>query len=146
MHGRHLKYLALILPCLMAGACSPQKPEAVYPDPPQGSFEIAVFDLAWGEGPVPSRVAVVTPEFFDVMKAPVYIGRPFHPDDFVPRRSSSLMVGYQLWNDKLHANPDVIGKTVTLSGREFVIIGVLPPAFTKPAGVEIWIPQSSRPY
>jgi putative ABC transport system permease protein len=39
------------------------------------------------------------------------------------------MLSYALWQSHLGANPDAIGKTITLDGRSFTIVGVLPPNF-----------------
>lgn len=42
--------------------------------------------------------------------------------------------------NQFHADRSVIGKIVSLSGRGYTIIGVMPPDFDFPAGAQLWTP------
>jgi putative ABC transport system permease protein len=58
-----------------------------------------------------------------------FLGRDFLPSEEVPGTAPVVMLSYALWQSHLGADPDAVGKTVTLDGRSFTIIGVLPPNF-----------------
>ena len=77
----------------------------------------------WREGGVTSRISVVrvTHNFFDVTGIPVGLGRPIQPGE-----SESVVVSYGLWQHRLGAAPDVIGRKMILDGRLYTIAGVLP--------------------
>ena len=45
-----------------------------------------------------------------------------------------------LWRRRFGAAADVVGRTVRLDGEPHEIVGVMPPAYRFPSGVELWIP------
>ena len=53
------------------------------------------------------------------------------------------MLGYRLWQRRFSADPAIIGKPITLSGRHFTVVGVAPAAFHGldiPLNPEFWVP------
>src|SRR5262249_14799607 len=47
------------------------------------------------------------------------------------------VIGYGVWRDRLNADPDVVGRSLTVAGTEHTIVGVLPEAFA--FGLDHWI-------
>ena len=43
-----------------------------------------------------------------------------------------------LWRRRFGADPGVVGRSLTLSGDPFTVIGVMAPGFGYPAGAEFW--------
>ncbi len=88
----------------------------------------------------------VTTNILSLLGVQPIAGRDFRPEEEKPEKASVALIGYGLWQRRYAANPGVIGGTVTLEGRAYTIIGVLP-AWLKfpgmnvpPAGAEVWIP------
>ncbi|HEX8942677.1 MAG TPA: ABC transporter permease [Gemmatimonadaceae bacterium] len=54
------------------------------------------------------------------------LGRSFRPDEEASSAPRVVMLGEALWRDRFSGDPAVLGKTVTLTGQPYVIIGVVP--------------------
>jgi predicted permease len=47
-----------------------------------------------------------------------------------------------LWRTTFHANPDIVGKSITLDGSPFTVLGVMPSRFNYPGSVQVWTPTA----
>jgi predicted permease len=71
----------------------------------------------------------ITPDFFSILGVKPVIGRDFAPsDDHVGAAPVALISG-GFWKRKFGAAPDAIGKSLTLDGKSFTIVGVIPSSF-----------------
>src|ERR1044071_10520880 len=59
-------------------------------------------------------------------------GRTLAPDDDNPNNARVVMLSYGLWQRRFGGTSDVLGKTLTLNGDAYTIVGVLPPRFVIP--------------
>ncbi|HYO12796.1 MAG TPA: ABC transporter permease, partial [Thermoanaerobaculia bacterium] len=57
------------------------------------------------------------------------LGRRFLPEEETPGRDQVVLLGHSLWQNRFGGDPHVVGKTLTLSGAPYVVVGVLPPDF-----------------
>jgi predicted permease len=76
----------------------------------------------------------VSSDFFSILGVKPVLGRLFAPGEDEIGRSPLVIIGGGLWARKFASRPDVIGKTLTLDGRNFTIIGVLPEDFDLTVG------------
>ena len=76
----------------------------------------------------PERVwgQAATANFFDVAQLGMTLGRGFGKND---EHAAVVVLGHALWQHRFGGDPEIAGKTITLSGRPFTVIGVSPPAF-----------------
>ncbi len=96
----------------------------------------------------PERVSGVrvTTNILTLLGVRPVAGRDFLPEEEQPGKAAVALIGYGLWQRRYAADPKLLGQTVTLEGRPFTIIGVLPawlkfPGLNVPAaGAEVWIP------
>jgi predicted permease len=58
-----------------------------------------------------------------------FLGRDFLPSEEAPGTAPVALLSYALWQSHLGADPGAVGKSISLNGRSFTIIGVLPPNF-----------------
>jgi putative ABC transport system permease protein len=95
---------------------------------------------------VPERVDgyQVTPTFFSLLGMRAEMGRTLSAQDFEAEHSSVVVVTYGFWQQRLGANPEVIGSRVHLNGQDHTIVGVMPEDFEYPMGVEAWGPLDLR--
>jgi predicted permease len=75
------------------------------------------------------RGQFVTSDFFSILGVKPVMGRTFLPADNQIGAPPVAMISAGFWKQKLSGAPDVIGKSLTLDGREFTIIGVIPSDF-----------------
>jgi len=98
------------------------------------------FDFT-GEGE-PERVtaALVSPAFFAVMGVPPALGRALRPEEDAPGRDTVVVIGDGLWRRRFGADPGIVGRSILLSGRSFVVVGVMPEGFEFPRRAQAWAP------
>jgi predicted permease len=108
------------------------------------------FGLQWtSHGETQGLPAMMTTaNYFDVLGIRPALGRLFTPDEDIKKEVMVAVVSHSLWTTKLGADPDVVGKTITLNGLPFTVIGVTPPGFKGTfalAGPErVWVPLGMR--
>ncbi|MGA9911359.1 MAG: ABC transporter permease, partial [Paraburkholderia sp.] len=90
--------------------------------------------------PVELERTPVTAAFFSALGAQPALGRTFQELDDHPGAEPTVVLQYSLWKNQFHADPSVIGKTVSLNGDGYTVIGVMPPDFDFPAGAQLWTP------
>lgn len=86
----------------------------------------------------------VTPAFFSLLGMRAEMGRMLSAQDFEAEHTPVIVVGYGFWQERLGANPGVIGSRVRLNGQEHTIVGVMPEDFEYPMGVDVWGPLDLR--
>jgi predicted permease len=68
---------------------------------------------------------------FSVLGVPAALGRPLQPsDDQGPGAPVTGVVAHQYWRTRLGANPDVVGRPITVNGVSVTIVGVAAEGFT----------------
>jgi putative ABC transport system permease protein len=83
-----------------------------------------------------THAGVVTSQFFQLTGSRPMMGRLFTASDDKPQSPATVVVTEGFWVKTLSADPQIVGKTMTLDGNAYVIIGVLerdPGFFTRPA-------------
>jgi predicted permease len=117
-----------------------------------GVFAHQVMPLILGRGGKPERVrgAIVSGNYFDVLGVNALIGRTFLPEeDLTPNAHPVVVIGYGLWQRRFGADPNVIGRSITVNGHDFTIIGVTPKEFGSPYGgiaLDVWTPVMMKDY
>ena len=93
-------------------------------------------------------VGVTGPSLFDVLGVPAAHGRVFHPDEGQQGRADVAVLGHLAWLQYFGADPDVVGRTIEISGSIVRVIGVMPPHFRfrihsslgQPGEPDLWMP------
>ena len=96
--------------------------------------------------------ALATPGFLEMVGADPSrggIGRMFVPEETVPDGASSVIISHGLWQRRFGGGDDILGDTIRVSGRERIVVGVLPESFrlvlpgtlSTGAAVDAWIPM-----
>ena len=67
--------------------------------------------------------------FFKIMKGQPLLGRVFTAEEQVDGKDFVIVLGYGLWQRRFGGDPNIVGKTVQLSGRPYSIVGVMGPDF-----------------
>src|ERR671918_773261 len=91
------------------------------------------------------RAELVSPMYFSVLGVDVARGRAFRAEDDVVGSPAAVIISHGLWQGRYGADPNILGRTLTLDGRPATVIGVAKPGF---AGLsfdtEIW--STWRPF
>jgi predicted permease len=88
-----------------------------------------------------THAGVVTNEFFRLTGSRPIMGRLFTASDDEPQSVATVVVTRAFWAETLSADPQIIGKPITLNGTAYIVIGVLArdPGFFLPA-VDYYLP------
>jgi hypothetical protein len=90
-------------------------------------------------------VQYVSADYFEVLGAPLQLGRAFGTADAVDTPPAAI-ISDALWASMFGRDPGVLGRTLTVNGQGVPIAGVAPPGFAgvQSAGDEtIWLPGPS---
>ena len=100
-----------------------------------------------GDGPaVRVTGSEVSVNLFSVLGATVAKGRGFESHEDRPGTDGVVIISNELWRTKLHRDPGVIGRTITLAGVNRRIVGVMPAGFSFPSTkIELWLPARIDP-
>jgi len=86
------------------------------------------------------KAARVSASFLRILGVDPMLGRGFLPEEDSPGGAPVAMISAELWQRRFQGDPQIAGKTVTLSVAPYTVIGVLPPHFQFPfPGVDVWM-------
>ena len=99
--------------------------------------------------PTEVDTSIVTPEVFSMLQAKPLIGRTFISKDGEQGAAPVVVVSENLWRSRFGADPNLLGRSITLDKRAFTVIGVMPAGFHFPTRMtdpdEVWIPLVQDP-
>lgn len=101
------------------------------------------FNLVNNEGIENARCAYVSSDLFATLRVDPHLGRVFLPEEDQKEGPRAALLGYEYWQRRFDADPQVLGRTLTVDTfgrRVYTIVGVLPPGFRFPNQTEVWLP------
>ena len=105
------------------------------------------FTLTGREAPERIQGAAVTSSFFSTLGVEAIHGRTFYPDEDKPGGENIVILSHGLWERRFGGDTSIIGQSITLSGRPFTVIGILPPSFkfALASEADLWIALRPSP-
>jgi putative ABC transport system permease protein len=73
------------------------------------------------------RLGLVTEGWFEVLGVAPALGRAFTADETAPGGALTAVLADHTWRTVFGGAPDVLGRSVRVDGRDFEVIGVMPP-------------------
>ena len=89
------------------------------------AFNTGLMNLTGGGFPEQLRSGRVSANFFKLTGAPVIRGRTFLPEEDRPNGPRVAVISRRLWETRFAGDPDVAGKSISLGGEPYTIVGVL---------------------
>jgi predicted permease len=102
-------------------------------------------NLGTGDRPNPVNVLHVTADFFKVFGVKPILGRTFSPEEDVPNAGKVVVVTHRMWENRLGSDRDIVGKAITLSGEQYVVVGVLPQDYHPDPPTDLYFPEQFDP-
>ena len=117
------------------------------------SFErMAIFDAGRGYNlsPAGTKQEVeqvsglrVSASFFSVLGFEPFLGRTFLPEEETLGKDHEVLLSYGLWKRRYGGDPALVGRTITIDGQAFTVVGVMPRQFKcqfwNPS--QLWVPM-----
>lgn len=99
-----------------------------------------------GAEPVRLNSAAVGARFFDLLGVRMQLGRGFFPGEDATGAKHVVVLSDRLWRSTFSADPRVVGRSVSLNGEDYVVIGVAPASLTYPSKPDLWVPFAFEPW
>jgi putative ABC transport system permease protein len=79
----------------------------------------------------------VSANFFDALGEKPMLGHVFTPEEDRPSPAPVAIISYRLWQREFAADPNALGKSMTLNGQTVSVVGVMPRGFEFPGGANM---------
>ena len=93
--------------------------------------------------------SMVSANYFDAIGVHPILGRGFERGEDTGRNAHPVtVISYQMWQDRFHGDPAIVGKTQALNGLPHTIVGVTPEGFFGTFvgyAFQFWVPVSMQP-
>src|SRR6266566_3394907 len=114
-----------------------------------GFTAVAVLTLALGIGADPARLSGIraSASLFPLLRVQPELGRGFTEAEDTFGGDRVAVIAHRLWQERFGGATDVLGKSVTLDGNSYTIVGVMPDGF-RFAGLDadVWLPMAFEPW
>jgi len=84
--------------------------------------------------------SAVSPNIFHLLGVSPLLGRTFLPEEERAEHGNVVLLSRQLWERRFGSDPAVVGKSITLNGTSFAVVGVMPANFRFPNESSFWEP------
>jgi putative ABC transport system permease protein len=105
------------------------------------------FPVTDSENPERLSTEIVSASYFPILGIDAAVGRTFTAEeDQTPGTSPVAIVSHALWQRRFGADPDIVGKSISLNKVSLTIVGVMPEGFKGQKGTaEVWVPMMMAP-
>jgi putative ABC transport system permease protein len=85
----------------------------------------------------------VTPSFFQTLRSTPAFGRVFAEAEGKTGHDRVVILSHAFWRDKFGMRSDVLGEVVTMNGKPYTVVGVMPESFDFPRReIKLWVPAA----
>jgi putative ABC transport system permease protein len=91
--------------------------------------EYRTVSLATEGQPEALRSAAISLNYFSVLGVVPALGRAFTAGEDQPGRDRVVILGHDLWEQRLGSDPSVVGRTIRVNRENSVVVGVMPADF-----------------
>ena len=119
-----------------------------YRDESEGFDELAAVlpfpvDLTVSSAGEAERVSgnIAAPNLLAALGVSPVLGRGFRPEDGLEGAEDVVILSHGFWQDHLGGDPGILGKSLSVDGSPFTVVGVMPPDFFFMTPAELWLPM-----
>jgi putative ABC transport system permease protein len=105
-----------------------------------GYFQGAARATLTGRGdPQPISTSYVTGNFFSTLGVRATLGQTFTFDETFASKTHVAVLSDRAWRERFGGDSSIVGKSITVNGNSFLVIGVAPRGFSYPVeGIDMW--------
>ena len=120
---------------------------AAFQDVSAYEYRGAGLNLTGGAYPEQIHGIRVSADYFRLFGAPLALGRAFTADEDRPNGAHVAVLSYGLWQRRFAGDPQMAGKTISLSGVPYTVVGIAGPAFNTELDTppDVWLPFQIDP-
>ncbi len=84
--------------------------------------------------------AQVSADLFSALRVNAALGRVFTNEEDKPGGPPVVVLSYALWQRRFGGQANILNQSLTLNGKSYTVIGVMPHDYAFPSRVEMWVP------
>ncbi len=105
-----------------------------------GGYHNITFTLTGAGEATELAGAMASHGLFQLLGVAPLLGRTFTPEEDQRGRGNVVILSHGVWQRHFGGDSQIIGRNITFGSSPWQVVGVMPPAFHFPNGVEFWIP------
>ncbi len=115
-----------------------------------GAYQPNTYELSGIGDPVQIAATRVTADIFPILSVSPFLGRTFTTREDTHSEQVTV-ISFDMWRNRFHGEPNILGQKILLDRRPYQIIGVMPRNFEFPLvpgqlyRSELWVPMSLTP-
>jgi hypothetical protein len=82
----------------------------------------------------------VSADLFSVLRVNPALGRVFTNEEDKPGGAPVVVLSYGLWQRRFGGQTSILNQPITLNGKTYTVIGIMPQDYQYPSRVEMWVP------
>jgi putative ABC transport system permease protein len=104
------------------------------------AYRFGAADLTGSGEPERLNACFVSADLFATIGVTPAIGRAFTPEEDTAGVAQAVVLSDGLWRRRFGADPQVMGRTLTLGGQSRTVVGIMPPGFRLTDEADLWLP------
>src|ERR1041384_1029848 len=109
------------------------------------AYDLVKLNLTGGDRPESVDVSLVPANLFPLLGVQPVRGRGFQAEEEQAGNNRVAIISDGLWQRRFGADPGALGKTLLLDGDSYSVVGIMPPGFSFPEKIDVWLPLSFAP-
>jgi putative ABC transport system permease protein len=113
------------------------------------AYQPLTFNLISSDEPERIGGARVSSSLFTLLGVQPLVGRSLLDEEDQPGRNHVAVLSHRLWQRRFNSDPTLIGRSITLDGESYSVVGIMPPKFQFPLSepydterADVWIPAA----
>ncbi len=111
-----------------------------------GAWMTSQVGLVANGDPVHLTAAEVTGDWFAMFGTRMALGRELRSEDADPGAPKVTVLSNGVWRREFGGDRGIVGRTVSIDGTRYTIVGVAPPTFNVPSDADLWRPAIEDPH
>src|SRR5437764_3666738 len=98
------------------------------------------FNITGGQEPERVNGRLISADFFSTLGVQPFLGRDLRREDDRPGAGPVALLSHAFWQRRFGGDPNILDKSLTISGKDYTVIGVLPASFKFYSPVDLFVP------
>jgi putative ABC transport system permease protein len=104
------------------------------------AYDVRLLTMLGAGEPREISGATVTSGLFDLLGMPISLGRAFRPEENEPGRGGVAILDHGFWQRVFGSDRNVLGRSMTIAGSSYTIVGVLASGAGLPDDADVFVP------
>jgi putative ABC transport system permease protein len=105
-----------------------------------GVYNRSSYNLTGAGEPERIITGQVSADLFAALRANPAMGRLYTNDEDKPGGAPVVVLSHALWQRRFGGQANILNQSITLNGKSYTVIGIMPEGFRFPRSVEMWVP------